>query len=875
MSYDCVICGLSNKTEKDYDKHLNLHRNLKNCHFPCIRHNCSRTFQKQSNYQMHIYRYHSEKSQIITKDKPIKCQIENCNFLMDSKTILNKHICAHILDKDFVLCPLDTICKRPEKFTSAASFKNHVLRYHFDHFKSCSNNAINDTEKLAENDLPVPSLEIIENAEDVSVNLLSNLYLTLQGKHYLNEETLNVIISTIMDIEEYKSKSLERVLLKNNITDIKVINEIKGIKSIFQSAHNKDFGPLRSSYCRKLFFRTNYKFIEPIPISLGRNDSDKESSFYYVPILESIQILLQNKDIQSIINRENKISQEHCIYSDLFDGEVFKKNDFFQNNKNLQIILFQDAFEICNPLGSSKLKHKILAIYMTLGNLPPWLRTKVEHINLVALIYEKQVKDFSFDKCLNRILTDLKTLETTGIQVNNEVFNGSLFAVVGDNLGSHQIGGFLQNFNINNYFCRFCYIKNFKEFNHQSSLRTKERYDNEIDNIDCLEVHEHYHGVKHRSCLNELKHFHICNPGLPPCIGHDLFEGVVAYDLMLCINWFVKNKYFSYDYINKQINMIKLENSLKQSYPKITNCNKLRGSAMENAYLLNVLPFILYDKIDELNQTNVWKMILCLKEICCICFGHQISLAQVAKLRSLLMEYLEYRINNFPNISLKPKHHFILHYPYLIRMFGPLRHLWTMRFESKHRYFKNVIRHAPNFKNVLLYLTTKHQYLQALNSNKISILYSDKILCDDANVFIANDYPKYLESAINKCNSIDINNIYIAQKAENRGITYKKGMYICIEKKENDDFVICLIENMLIDFHQTKLIFFGFKILITYCIDSGLYLEVKTDSTDNETLAALYVCASYENILNCEPLQVYLHNNIKLFNFKSAPLCID
>lgn len=36
-------------------------------------------------------------------------------------------------------------------------------------------------------------------------------------------------------------------------------------------------------------------------------------------------------------------------------------------------------------------------------------------------------------------------------------------------------------------------------------------------------------GVKFDSLFNDLQYFHVCQPGLPPCIGHDICEGVVAF----------------------------------------------------------------------------------------------------------------------------------------------------------------------------------------------------------------------------------------------------------------------------------------------------------------------------------------------------------
>ena len=67
----------------------------------------------------------------------------------------------------------------------------------------------------------------------------------------------------------------------------------------------------------------------------------------------------------------------------------------------------------------------------------------------------------------------------------------------------------------------------------------------------------------------------------------------------------------------------------------------------------------------------------------------------------------------FPDFTLRPKHYYIEHYPDLILCFGPLVHLWTMRFDGKHRFFKRVVHDTQNFKNVLKTLANRHQHMVA------------------------------------------------------------------------------------------------------------------------------------------------------------------
>ncbi|XP_066504840.1 uncharacterized protein [Hoplias malabaricus] len=56
------------------------------------------------------------------------------------------------------------------------------------------------------------------------------------------------------------------------------------------------------------------------------------------------------------------------------------------------------------------------------------------------------------------MLVDLKDLEENGINVGGETVKGALYCIAGDNLGSHSIGGFTENFSRSQYFCRYCEI---------------------------------------------------------------------------------------------------------------------------------------------------------------------------------------------------------------------------------------------------------------------------------------------------------------------------------------------------------------------------------------------------------------------------------
>ncbi|KAK0149313.1 hypothetical protein N1851_009969 [Merluccius polli] len=107
-------------------------------------------------------------------------------------------------------------------------------------------------------------------------------------------------------------------------------------------------------------------------------------------------------------------------------------------------------------------------------------------------------------------------------------------------------------------------------------------------------------------------------------------------------------------------------------------------------------------------DSEAWQLCLKLREIAELICAPKIHQNEVAYLRVLLEEYLY-----LPDSPLKPKHHYVLHYPDLILNFGPLIRLWTLRFESKHCYFKDCARKLHNFIHLSKTLAERHQLLQS------------------------------------------------------------------------------------------------------------------------------------------------------------------
>ena len=256
------------------------------------------------------------------------------------------------------------------------------------------------------------------------------------------------------------------------------------------------------------------------------------------------------------------------------------------------MLLYQDSFEICNPLGSSKKKHKLLAVYAMIGNLPPQYRSSLDNIILVMLIKESHIKVFGQKIVFQQLLNDLIKLETEGIELQGRRVKCQLFSVLGDNLGSHMIGGFSESFSCE-FFCRYCLMTKdkFKTEPYESGvLRNVSHYETVVKRLQ-LQNANMMHGIKINSVFNQLQSFHVCRPGLPPCIGHDLFEGVVAYDLPLFVKHFVDQHWFTYDILNAQIRRFLYMGYDAASKPPAFSVNgkRLAGQAVENWCLLKTI----------------------------------------------------------------------------------------------------------------------------------------------------------------------------------------------------------------------------------------------------------------------------------------------
>lgn len=225
------------------------------------------------------------------------------------------------------------------------------------------------------------------------------------------------------------------------------------------------------------------------------------------------------------------------------------------------------------------------------------------------------------------------------------------------------------------------------------------------------------YGIRGDSVIHRHLNFFHATEGFQPDISHDLLEGIVPYELALCIKIFIAKGYFdSIKQINEILSAWKFAytDSVNRPQPlskSTVQRNTIGGNATENRTLLRLFPLIFGDRVPE--DEPCWVLILDLKALVELSFATALDEGDLVYFEAKIQSHnvLNVLFNEiFAQERFKPKHHFVSHYA--PRFFGPLVQYSTLRFEAKHSFFKQVVHDCKNFKNVCKMLANRHQHLQ-------------------------------------------------------------------------------------------------------------------------------------------------------------------
>ncbi len=442
-------------------------------------------------------------------------------------------------------------------------------------------------------------------------------------------------------------------------------------------------------------------------VNIEAPEGKSSSRFHYIPLLVTLKSYLEQPDVcascqQNIPNHSGKL----CNFT---DGSIWQNSSRKNDKLFVRIHLYSDETDLCNPL-SNKRNHKISAFYFLVGNIETKYWSSLSNIHLALLCPYSVVKNCGYESVLEPLLNDIRVLESEGIVIDvdsekHHVF-GSIVTFTGDNLTSHALGGFNTCFSAGRI-CRHCMstkisIADILSEKH-CTLRTAEGHLYHVNSVKHDKDLSSVYGVKGPSPFVDLAFY---NPVLffPPDIMHDVLEGLMVVNVGVVVKSLVRNnKDFTIKVLNEKIANFKFgiadRNDKFGPFPLdfVSKNKSVTGKAVEKWALFRLLPLLVGSFVPDNDPS--WKLYLLSCEICDIIMAPVIDPAWLPYLE-LVISHHHALLRDIAPQAFIPKIHFVTHYPRLLQAYGPLRHLWAMRFEATHQYFKGLIRQTKNHVNV-------------------------------------------------------------------------------------------------------------------------------------------------------------------------------
>ena len=604
-----------------------------------------------------------------------------------------------------------------KRYTSIRMLQRHILQrhrqfhaenvgaqqnrqlVHFREFDERGPNDVNDQpyfreEELPDEEPPENFLEKLPGPSEIK-NMVATSLLSLREKYKLPANAVGAVANEVsMLVEISQRETTEYIQEALNEANIHIPEHLKNeFKNMPPMAVIKACSELDTQRKLESYLSKEMKFVCPEERLVANPvDNPERKTLQYIPIHESLKNMLQFEDVfREVQNRH--VSQDG-ILRDFTDGQYFRDKPEFLQPNTLSLLLYMDEFTVTNPLRGRSKPYKIMGTYLMLGNLPPKYRSQLQTIQLVSLCQSIYVKKHGLDAVMHDVVEDLKRLCEDGIDIvrgnNIHHFRCEFIFVVGDNLAMHQIGGFMESFQVGKS-CRFCMVPVGELRDGMvGPARMPESHDEQVAMVEANPRFSQIYGVKAKSVFGGIGSFHPVT-SMPSDIAHDILGGVGKSLLNLLIHHCIHRGYFTLQEANRCLHEFEYKGSDKVNKPcLLTEKGEVKQTFSQMRCLMRLFPVIFGRYVPE--NDGAWEVMLILLRACEYIFAPALRPGHVSMMEDLINQYHEAKKETFPNEHLRPKDHFTLHYASQFIKFGPLVHLWTMRFEAKHNYFIEVFK---------------------------------------------------------------------------------------------------------------------------------------------------------------------------------------
>lgn len=667
-----------------------------------------------------------------------------------------------------------------------------------------STSSTNQFDKEFENDLFNEVHEAMEIQNDVSQSPFDEKLLDFakeQDKHAidtvirlladpsLSRKSIQKIVSVI---SEHNRNSVES--LKNYLPDIFLNSEkFKAVLSIIGNSFHK-FSTEHKTF---KYLKEKKLLIEPVAVTIGLTRTfrrvrkkklcwlDHKIQMHIVPMDRTLKRFFELPNVFKTISEIlNKDYEDYPVYS-MLQGQYWRDIKLRSPNKIIiPINIYFDDDEINNALGSHRVLKKMGAIYFTISCLPPQFSAKLENWFLAQIHKEQDYKRLGNKIMFKKIKKQLLDLQTNGLEIEIEGTSYTVFfevcKILGDNLGFNQILGFETSFRAN-YFCRICTadssITRVLTEEDEKLLRNENNYAEDVENLKDQKLRSS-RGVKEH-CVWEP----VIEVTKLRCVDplHDTVEGSFSNEIRIITKLAIKKKYFDIDTLNKNIELLVIDQaSGVNKPPKFVENDfkqgKLKASASETSFTIQYFGILVGAYFPK--NCRLWKLYKLLRKIYYLIMAPSFDKGTPEALKKIIKEhhtlFLKLKLGH-----LLPKHHFLLHYPLLMKLLGPLRFATSIRGEAFHSKFKRYAVVARSRKNPTYTLAMRHQLTLAKRFSDNTPL-TNQFSCK----YIKNIKISLLDNfeSFKRFSPVDENQIVkLISWADYDGTLYRPGMIVVLD----------------------------------------------------------------------------------------------
>lgn len=649
-------------------------------------------------------------------------------FATDQEGLVTHLVRRHRHATGFIVYCSATGCGR--SFKNYWSFKSHIKRCHTSNVVDAELDSSNNDEISAS----VCFGHTSENA--VAENFLNEAayVLKLKTHYHLPHTVVTGILTETKTLFKEKMSHLKQSLL--NESELKIQDSDK-IHKLFDTT--ADLFP--GFECEKKLdkiWQDNFGYVKPNCVTLWEDICNKrcKGSYrtvkvahcgYYVPFLEQLSVLLSLPEVRDVLyHRVEQETNGDGDLRDVTDGSYLMQHEFVKSHPNaLLFLLYTDDFEIVNPIGSHRKKHKVTAFYWTLLNIPVQHRSKLSAIQLLAMCKQQDLKKSSVDTLLHDFVTAMKNLWDGAVLnipgMGTEKHFGMLAAVVADTPAAHLLGGFKEGVGGAEKPCRVCEIERNclagVHLEDEMILRDELEHRDRVSDLQTVskktfKYWSRKYGINGDSVLLKLPGFNITQCLLQDPM-HLILEGSLKLELQCLLKKLTERDTSGtlLSTLNNRIDKFEYSCSEGRDKPQRIDVKHIEKGALfaqtagEMITLACVLPYMMEGLVDSDNA--YWLNFIKLLQITHLCLSPYANQSTVILLKALVASHNSSFVRLYPDQSLPPKMHYMVHLPRQIEEFGPLRAHWCMRFEAKNGFFK--AKKWQNFKNVPLSLSLYHQ----------------------------------------------------------------------------------------------------------------------------------------------------------------------